>query len=69
MAMSAVVLGPLLAAAASGPNPVAIAASTPTWVAIAQQIINHIQTQATVVGVATGAMAGGPGVPVAATIT
>lgn len=36
---------------------------------IAAAVVTHITSSAVVVGVATGAMAGGPGVPVAGTVT
>lgn len=39
------------------------------WDVIADTIVKHIQSNGTVAGTATGAMGGGPGVPVVGTVS
>lgn len=71
MAMSAATLGAALANAAGSTDAAGIAA----WLAVATEIVAHIQTATVTVSVssltavATGAMGGGAGVPVAGTGT
>lgn len=69
MALNAATLGTAIKNAFVANGAADNAATASLSLAIAAAVVAHIQSNAVVAGTATGAMAGGPGVPVVGTIT
>lgn len=68
MALNAVTLGDAIKAAFVANGAADNAATASLCLAIAQAVVTHIQSNAVVTGTATGAMSGGPGVPIVGTV-